>query len=65
MEIQEGLENMVFRLALLSKESLKTGQTVGWDGLDEKEENKLSWAINTAHADEHSVGSLGLDHSDL
>lgn len=65
MEIQEGPENMVCRLALLSKESLKTEWKMEWDGSDRKEQNKLSWAINVVHADEHLVGRLKLDHSGL
>lgn len=65
MEIQEGPENVVCRLALLFKESLKSEWKMEWDGSDGKEQNKLSWAINIVHADEHLIGRLRLDHSGL
>lgn len=53
MEIQEGPENVVCRLPLLFKESLKSERKMEWGGSDRKEQNKLSWAINVVHADEH------------
>lgn len=65
MEIQEGLENVVCGLALMSKESLKTVWKMEWDGPDGKEQSKLSWAINKAHADEHLVGRQRLNHRGL
>lgn len=40
--IQEGPENVVCRLALLSKKSLKSEWKMEWDGSARKEQNKLS-----------------------